>query len=130
MEEKFRTLKKPTIFRLMKNIGRGKSVAIYVESSSNGNIQSLICEFDEEGYITISSEFNTFISVTEIDNIFKDFINPIITEIKNFLEQSGYKLNLFNSLNDENVEIKQLTYETQIQISKPLDIQSYRRLCI
>ena len=119
-------LKKATIFRLMKNIGRGKSVAIYIESSSNGNIQSLICEFDEEGYITISSEFNTFISVTEIDNIFKDFINPIITEIKNFLEQSGYKLNLFNSLNDENVEIKQLTYETQIQITKPLDIKSYR----
>ena len=119
-------LKKATIFKLMKNIGRGKSVSIYVESSNNGNIHSLICEFDEEGFITISSEFNTFVSVSEINNIFKGFINPIITEIKNFLEQSGYKLNLFNSLNDENVEIKQLTYETQIQITKPLDIQSYR----
>ena len=32
----------------------------------------------------------------------------------------------FNSLNDENVEIKQLTYETQIAIKKPLDIQAYR----
>ena len=119
-------LKKAAIFRLMKNIGRGKSVSVYVESTTNGNVQSLICEFDEEGFITISSEFNTFVSVNEIDSIFKDLINPIITEIKNFLEQSGYKLNLFNSLNNENVEIKQLTYETQIQINKPLDIQAYR----
>jgi hypothetical protein len=119
-------LKKATIFRLMKNIGRGKSVAVYIQSTNNGMVQSLICEFDEEGFITISSEFNTFVSVNEIDGIFKDLINPIITEIKNFLEQSGYKLNLFNSLNDENVEIKQLTYETQIQITKPLDIQAYK----
>jgi len=119
-------LKKAAIFRLMKNIGRGKSVAVYIESTNNGMVQSLICEFDEEGFITISSEFNTFVSVNEINNIFRDLVNPIITEIKNFLEQSGYKLNLFNSLNDENVEIKQLTYETQIQITKPLDIQAYR----
>ena len=118
-------LKKATIFKLIKTIGRGKSVAIYVESSNNGDVQSLICEFDEEGFITISSEFKNIVSINKINDIFKEFINPIIVEIKNFLEQSGYKLNKFNSLNDENVEIKQITYETQIQINKPLDIQSY-----
>ena len=116
-------LKKASIFKLMKNIGRGKSVAIYIESEV---IQSLICEFDEEGFITINSEFKNVVTVNEVNNIFKDLINPIIIEIKNFLEQSGYKLNSFNSLNDENIEIKQLTYETQIQITKPLDFQSYR----
>jgi hypothetical protein len=119
-------LKKSTVFKLMKNIARNKSVAIYVETSINGSIQSLICEFDEEGFITISSEFKTVVSVHDIDNIFKNSINPIIIEIKNLLEQSGYKLNKFNSLNDENVEIKQLTYETKIIINKPLDIETYR----
>ena len=114
-------LKRAVIFKLMKNIGRNKSVAIYVESE-----QTLICEFDEEGFITISSEFKSLVSVDEIDDIFRNSINPIIEEIKNLLEQSGYKLNLFNSLHDENVEIKELTYETQITIKKALDIQSYR----
>ena len=42
------------------------------------------------------------------------------SQIKGFLEQSGYKLNLFASLNDANVEIKQLTYETQIKIQPPI----------
>jgi hypothetical protein len=117
-------LKKAAIFKLKKTIARNKSVAIYIESESVS--QFSVCEFDENGFITISSEFKKFMSVDDVDNIFRDTINPIILEVKKFLEQSGYKLNIFNSLNDENVEIKQLTYETQIAIKKPLDIQAYR----
>ena len=119
-------LKKATIFKLMKSVARNKSVAVYIESSSEDNSQTMICEFDEEGYITVSSEFKTVVNVEEIDTIFQESINPIIQEIKNLLEQSGYKLNKFGSLNDENVEIKQLNYEMQIKITKPLDIQAYR----
>ena len=119
-------LKKAIIFKLMKSIARNKSVAVYIESEKNGQALYLVCEFDEEGYITITSEFNDVISIDEINEIFKNSINPIIEEIKALLEQSGYKLNKFNSLTDENVEIKQLTYQTQISIKKALDIESYR----
>jgi hypothetical protein len=116
-------LKKGSIFKLMKTIGRNKSVAVYIELPNN---QTIICEFDENGYITITTEFKSVVSIDDIDTIFKENINPIITEIKNLLEQSGYKLDNFNSLKDKNVEIKQLTYETQISIKNPLDIQSYK----
>ena len=116
-------LKKATIFKLMRDIGKSKSVSIYIETTDS---QTLNCEFDEEGFITMSAEFNTIINVTQIDDIFKTLINPIIQEIKSTLEQSGYKLNLFNSLNDENVEIKQMTYETTVTITKPFDIQKYK----
>ena len=120
-------LKKANIFKLIKNIGRTKSVAVYIETTSNE--QSLICEFDENGYITIYSEFNTVVGVDKIDAIFRDLINPIIDDISNVLEQSGYKLKKFSSLKDTNVEIQQMTYETQIEIKKSLDIDSYKR-CI
>ena len=119
-------LKKAIIFKLMKSIARNKSVAVYVESEKNGQALYLVCEFDEEGYITITSEFNEVVNIAEINEIFKNSINPIIEEIKALLEQSGYKLNKFNSLTDENVEVKQLTYQTQISIKKALDIESYR----
>jgi hypothetical protein len=119
-------LKKTTIFKLIKTIARNKSVAVYIESESADTTDSVICEFDEEGFITVSSEFKTVVKIDEIDTIFKATINPIISQIKGFLEQSGYKLNLFASLNDANVEIKQLTYETQIKINKPLDIDAYK----
>jgi hypothetical protein len=116
-------LKKPSIFKLIKTIGRTKSVSIYIEMSDN---QTLNCEFDEEGYITMSGEFNQLIDVSQIDAIFRDSINPIIQEIKSVLEQSGYKLSLFNSLTDENIEIRQMTYETQILITKNFEIESYK----
>lgn len=119
-------LKKNAVFKLMKTIARNKSVAVYVDSVNTQDTHALVCEFDEDGLITISSEFKTFVGINEIDNIFRESINPIITEIKNLLEQSGYKLAKFNSLNDENVEIRQLTYETQIKIQKPLDIDAYK----
>jgi hypothetical protein len=95
-------LKKAIIFRLMKTIGRTKSVTVYHESS-DANLSLLICEFDENGYITITSEFNKAMNEKEIDAYFREKVNPVIDEIKSFLEQSGYKIKTFNSLYDENV---------------------------
>jgi hypothetical protein len=119
-------LKKASIFKLMKTIARNKSVSIHIETTDE---LILNCEFDEEGYITMSGEFNNLVDVSQIDEIFKNSINPIIKEIKSVLEQSGYKLNLFNSLIDENIEIKQMTYETKILITKQFNIDSYKN-CI
>jgi hypothetical protein len=116
-------LKKGTIFKLMREIGRNKSVSIYIETPDS---QIFNCEFDEEGFITMSAEFNNIINVSQIDEIFRKIMNPIIQEIKSTLEQSGYKLTLFNSLNDNNVEIKQMTYETNVTITKPFDIRKYK----
>ena len=119
-------LKKAIIFNLIKNIGKTKSVTVFIEFKNGHNNQSIYCEFNENGYITISSEFIDVVSETEIDDIFRTTVNPIIEEVKNFLEQSGYKLDKFNSLSDENVEVKQLNYETQIEISKPFNIETYK----
>ena len=102
---------------MKKTIARSKSVAVYIETTNIETTHSLVCEFDEEGYITIISEFTSGVTIHDINQIFKIAVNPIITEIKKNLEQSGYKLNIFNNVNDENVEIKQLTYETQIKIT-------------
>jgi len=119
-------LKKSNIFKLMKTIARTKSVSVYIETVENDGSQIIICEFDENGYITISSEFNSAISETKIDELFRNAINPIITEIKILLEQSGYNLKKFNSLLDENVEVKQLTYESKIEITKPINLEDYK----
>ena len=119
-------LKKAAIFNLIKNIGKTKSVTVFIEFKNGPNNQSIYCEFNENGFITISSEFIDVVSESEIDEIFRNTVNPIIDEVKNFLQQSGYKLDNFNSLSDENVEVKQLNYETQIEIKKPFNIEAYK----
>ena len=119
-------LKKAVIFNLMKNIGKTKSVTVFIEFKNGSNDQAVYCEFNENGYITISSEFIDVVSESEIDEIFRNTVNPIIDEVKKFLEQSGYKLDSFNSLSDENIEVKQINYETQIEISKQFNIETYK----
>ena len=119
-------LKKATIFKLMKTIAKSKSVSVYIETTIDDITHSITCEFDENGFITIISEFDNPESTENIDNIFRESVNPVIQEIRNMMEQSGYKFKKFQSLLDDNVEIKQITYETQIKISKPVDLLPYK----
>jgi hypothetical protein len=97
-------LKKAIIFKLMKTIAKTKSVSVYIELIVNDSIQSVNCEFDENGFITITSEFESPESSENIDNIFRESVNPVIQEIKNTMEQSGYKFKNFHSLLDDNVD--------------------------
>ena len=124
-------LKKGLIFKSDKEIGRSKSVTVLIENKKmdtkkNEESQIIYCEFDENGYITISTEFQQIVDEDKIDEIFREAINPIIIDIKNHLEQNGYKINLFDSLNNENIEVKQLTYQSKIQISKQIKLDSFK----
>ena len=110
----------------MKTIGKTKTVSVFIENDKDSNLSSLVCEFDENGYITVTSDFNTIINENEIDEYFKKKINPVIEEIKNFLEQNGYKIRSFNSLYDDNIEVRQITYESQIKINKRFNLDTYK----
>ena len=119
-------LKKGLIFKLIKNIGRTKSVSVYVNYDIDPDITQLICEFDENGFITIICELEKVMNELQINELLKSSINPIIQEISNFLEQSGYKLSLFETIKSSNIEIKQLTYECNIKIKHAIDLDTYK----
>jgi len=116
-------LKKAIIFKLIRNIGKNKSVSVYIE---NTNVETLVCEFNENGNITIIAELHKRVGEEEINSLFVEYVNPVIDEIKNYLEQSGYKIDNFHSLRDENVDIEQLTYESEIKITKPLNLEGLK----
>ena len=119
-------LKKSVIFKLMKTVGKHKSVAIYVEYDYNNIKETLILEISPNGVITIAAEFNTIVNTAEINDLFKQIVNPILKEVQNNLEQSGYKIAQFDNLTDENIDILQLTYFSQIQISKPIKLETIK----
>ena len=118
-------LKKSSIFKLMKNIGKTKSVSVYLNINNNSNINQFICEFDENGFTTIICELEKIMNETEINELLKQHINPVIQEISNFLEQSGYKISLFESIKSDSVEIKNLTYESNIKIKHTINLDNY-----
>ena len=119
-------LSKSSVFKLMKKIGRNKSVSVSVDYIKNDMLYSLVCEFEENGNIEISGEFTKAVDVADLNDIIKSAINPIIEVVKTYFEQSGYTINLFESINDSRFEIKQLDYETTIGITKPIKIDKLR----
>jgi len=122
-------LNKAIIFKLIKNIGKGKSVAAYTNIIFKGTPYYMVCEFADNGSITVHpmTDFETPVSFDkdEIDTILSLAVNPLIEQIKPFFEQSGLEIPLFASIKSANVEIRELTYQTVYAISNPIDISQY-----
>jgi len=127
-------LNKAVIFKLMRNIGKGKSVAVYTNIIFKGIQYYIACEFEDNGTITVFplNNFETPIMLdysqnpyADIDNIISLAINPLIEQIKPFFEQSGLEIPLFKSIQRDNVEIRNLSYQTIYSITNPIDITKY-----
>ena len=119
-------LPKASIFKLIKNIGKKKSVALFVEYIKNNLQYQIIFEIDENCIITITSEFNTITDISIIENVFVDSVNPVINQINSFISQNGYSLPLFNKFTDENIEIKDLNYQFKIEINKKINLNKLK----
>ena len=117
---KIPNLSRPVIFKLMKTIGKTRSVSVYIQYRHNDTDLFMICDFEESGNINIKCDFEIIFPIEDIDDLFRKAVNPVIEEVKNYLEQSGYTVNLFNSLLDENVEVEKIDYESTIHITKPI----------
>jgi hypothetical protein len=113
-------LQKEIIFRLLKTVGKNKTVCVYIKEW-NG-----VCEFEENGNIVISSEFTVSKSIEEISNMIIEYVNPIIEEIQSYLEQNGYVISLFKTIENPFIEIKQLNYETTISINKKINLNAIK----
>ena len=57
-----------------------------------------------------------------IEEIIKENVNPVIEIVKEYIEQSGYNLNTFQSLNSHDIEILTMDYAFDIIIDKNLKL--------
>jgi len=123
--QKIPFLNKAEIIKLTKTIGKTKTVAVYLEVKTKEKEPfSFICEFMENGDIVIVSEFKKVIREDIVDEMLQNSINPLLDDIRDFLQQNGYQIPAFHSLYDENVEIKYLNYELQLEIQNELNLSN------
>ena len=115
-------LPKAKILSLMRDIGKNKSVSIYFHEITKSFSSLFLCDFEENGTITITCEFERVNTMEVVIEMIKEIVNPIIQEIKEFLEQRGFYISLFENVEDENVEIVQLNYQTNIGIVKNINL--------
>jgi len=126
---KIPNLNKAIIFKLVKGIGKGRSVSVYTNIIVNKIQYNIVCEFADNGSITVYplNDFETPVSIekNDIDIIIGLAVNPLIQQIKPFFEQSGLEIPLFDSIKSINVEIRELTYQTVYVINNPIKITDY-----
>ena len=118
-------LNKGTIFKVAKNIAKTKVVSFYIQHFIDGKLIPIVCEVDDNAGIKIDLEFDQGYDIGTINDIIRTNVNPLITEIKNFLEQSGYAISMFDSIGDENVDILNLQYFAHITITKDVKLQPF-----
>lgn len=116
-------LSRALIFKLMQTIGKTKSVAVYIQYSSGIKMIPIICEFEETGNIVITCEFDNLMSIEEIDDLFIKALNPLIEDVNNYLQQSGYSLGSFNGIKNNSTVINYLNYNNIIGIDKVIKIK-------
>jgi len=128
-------LEKAAIYKLMRTIGKKRSVAVYTNIQYNETNIYMCCEFEDNGNINVYPlvDFTNPILLStgknkfeEIDTILKDTVNPLIEQIKPFFEQSGLEIPLFNSVKSSNVEIRDLKYHIVYNVTQKIkNIEDY-----
>jgi len=88
-------------------IGKYNSVLVYINNKNNS-----YCEFLENGDIQIVCEFETLKTISEVESYIRENINPIINNIKTFMEPNGYFIKLFENLYDNNIYIQNIVYNS------------------
>jgi hypothetical protein len=113
-------LSKPAILKLNDSIGKTKSVSIYFNNIQHVNLLS--CEFEDNGSITITCDHKKTINIPDMDHLIKTYVNPVIQEVKDYLEQSGYSISIFENIFSQNIEIKKIDYQSTFEIKKKIKI--------
>jgi hypothetical protein len=117
---KIPSLPKASIFKLMREIGKTKTVSIYFDNIPN--VSLLYCDFDEDGVITVTCAQEQPISLNSLEELIKRLVNPVIDDVKIYLEQNGYTLSLFESIYNENTQVKKLDFVSNFDITKNIDM--------
>lgn len=122
--KKIPNLSKSIIIKLIKTIGKSKSVAVYInyQEDIHTDLYPIICEFYENGNIHISCDFERILSIDEVNTLFKSAVNPIIDDVRFYLEQNGYSIQPFENILDDRVKIEKLKYDTVIKIDHKIKL--------
>ena len=122
-------LSKKIILDIKNNYGlHANKLVIYININSS---DILICEIDQKGIFTITLNLTNELLLKDIHNILFKNLNNLFTIINNYLEQFGFLINFFDSLESSNVTILNIdyTYEHIIN-SKYKSLINSKNVCL
>jgi len=111
---KIPALKPEKINSLSKTTGKQKQLSIYEDE------HDLHIDIENDGVITVSwdSKKKSTMKVQEIEEMLILEVNPLIENLNQCLQNSGYIIPMIRSIEDPNIEIKSMDYVASIVLKK------------
>lgn len=110
-------LKSSKIIKLNKDVGKNRQISFYIPYSDNGSIIDIILSLSHTSNIYVETVFEKAKSIDEINDIMKEYVNPIIQSMNVFLNRTGYQLNLYDNAYSQFIEMINIKYVCRIPIT-------------
>ena len=111
-------LSETTIMQLSRKIGKRNNISMYTEND-------ITVDFESTGNIRVYGELKRPILPSELTEIIRTSVNPIIHSINDFLNKSGYNIPEFQDIYDDSVEVLDMKYIASIVVDNELALQKY-----
>ena len=112
-------LNKSQIFKLMKEIGKTKTVSFFINTSSEIDF---LCEFENNGDINVIIKNLNYSDINNINVLVKQYLNPIIKNINLVFEKNGYNIKYFDNIQNDEINIREIIYKLNIEISNNINL--------
>ena len=115
------------ILKLSKEIGKSGNISLLIKTIFEGSPIQLYIHFNRDGNVQIQSSLLSPITTTSLNQILLQVLNPIIDNINEFLNKTGYSIRRFATLHDDNyIIINNIQYTSSISITKKMDLEKYK----
>lgn len=131
--EKIPYLPSSEILKYAKDLGKAEEIVIIVKNDNMNYPMDLNIFIKKNGNVLIECVFlndilesNVEISIENMRNVLLFQVNPIIHLINYYLENIGYHLKNFASLDDDNIQINKIQYVSSLKITKKMNFDKYK----
>jgi len=115
-------LSKATIMNLSKQIGKSRQISVFVQGSSANDI---FIDFDYNGNIHVRADLKATTTKGEIESMLGETVNSVVDDLNVFLEQTGYVIQKFTSLDDRLVEVVDMKFVSTINMENKIIMKNY-----
>ena len=111
-------LSETVIMQLSRKIGKRNQISMYTEND-------MVVDFESNGNIRVYGDLKNPVLPSELTDIIKTSVNPIIANINDFLSKSGYHISPFRDIHDDAVEVLDMKYIASIAVDNEIALQKY-----
>lgn len=115
-------LKDPSVHILSKEIGKPKTIAMYV-NTDNADYDSIIIELHKNGNILVKGSMKNVVAPETFNKYIVSLLNNIIHNLNIFLQQIGYKINTIKDIFDNRIEFMNIEVQLEFDIKKDLHLK-------